>query len=339
MDTRLLLKLMETDGVSGREEPVSKLISSHLKKHVNKVYSDKVGNLVAIKKGKGPKIMLAAHMDEVGLIVKTIDEDGLVGLAEIGGLNIPSIVNQRVEIVGKTRVPGVITTRSISNDWDFEREKILIMHDLFVDTGLEKKELEKKGVLIGSTVVLKQHNGFLANKKIAYGKALDDRTGCFILCELAKRLKGVPNEIILVFTVQEEVGLYGAKVSIYNLEPDYCLVVDTSNANDRGNETPTKVLGKGPVLTVMDVEMLGNRKMNEKIESLAKKKKIPIQLEVSSAGTTDALSIAFSKGGIPTSMLGVCVRNLHTTVGMSHLDDIENCIKLLAEFLKEKHAF
>jgi endoglucanase len=330
---------LEVDGVSGREESVSRLIAKHIKKYVDKLYSDKVGNLIAIKKGKEPKIMLASHMDEVGLIVKMIDDDGLVGLAEVGGLNVPSIVNQRVEIVGKTRVPGVISTRSISNDWDFEREKNLIMHDLFVDTGLEKKELEKKGVMIGSTVVLKQHNGFLANQKIVYGKALDDRTGCFILCELAKRLKGIPNEVILVFTVQEEVGLYGAKVSIYNLQPDYCLVVDTSNANDRMNETPTKVLGKGPVLTVMDVEMLGNRKLNEKLEALAKKKKIPLQPEVSSAGTTDALSIAFSKGGIPTSMIGVAVRNLHTTVGMSHLDDIENCVELLASFLKEKRVF
>lgn len=330
---------METDGVSGREEAVSKLIQRHVKKFVDKIYSDKVGNLVAIKNGKGPKIMLASHMDEVGLIVKTIDGQGLVGLAEVGGLNIPSIINQHVEIVAKTRVSGIITTRSISNDWDFERDKTLIMHDLFVDTGLGKKGLEQKGVKIGSTVVLKQHNGFLADKKIAYGKALDDRAGCFMLCELAKRLKKIPNEVILVFTVQEEVGLYGAKVSVYNLEPDCCIVVDTSNANDRQNETPTKVLGKGPVLTVMDVEMLGNRSLNEKIELIAKKKKLPLQPEVSSAGTTDALSIAFSKGGIPTSMLGVAVRNLHTTVGMVHLDDIENGIKILHEFLKDKHSF
>lgn len=339
MNARFLLKLMETEGVSGSEEAVSNLIQKEIKPFVDKMYSDKMGNLIAVKKGRRPRIMLAAHMDEIGLMVKTIDDEGLLGLAEVGGLDPASLVVQRVEIMGKKRVSGIITTKHTSNDWVIEDEKPMALRNLFIDTGLTKKELQNRGVSIGSPVVLQQVNDFLDNKKLVFGKALDDRVGCFILVELIKCLKKTPNEVLFVFTVQEEVGLYGAKISAYHLDPDCSIVVDTSNANDRQNETPTKKLGKGPVLTVMDVEMIGNRKLNEKLQALARKKRIPLQPEVSSAGTTDALSIAFSKGGIPTSMVGVAVRNLHTTVGICHLEDVENCVTLLYEFLKQRHEF
>ena len=340
MDIALLLKLMSAEGVSGSEESVAKIIQKEIKPFVTKVYKDKMGNLIALKKGSKPRAMLAAHMDEVGLMVKRIGPGGLIFLAEIGGLEPSSLVGQRVEIFGsKKAVSGIITTKEISNDWIPDDDKALSFRNLFVDTGLNKKQLIKEGVGIGSSIVLEQVNGFLGSKKIVYGKALDDRVGCFILIELAKRLKKVPHEIVLVFTVQEEIGLYGSKTSTYALDPDWSIVLDIVNANDRSNDNPTKRLGKGPALTVMDVEMIGNKTINGWLKKTAKQEKIPLQPEVSSSGTTDALSIAFSKSGVPTSMLGVAIRNMHTTIGICHVDDIENAIKLLHALLKKKHSF
>lgn len=330
---------MGTDGVSGSEEPIAKLIQKEIKPFVDKVYKDKMGNLIAVKNGPRPRVMLAAHMDEVGLMVKRIGPGGLVFLAEIGGLEPTSLVGQRVEIAGsKQIVAGIITTKEISNDWIPDDDKALSFRNLFVDTGLGKKELLQKGVSIGSSIVLEQVNDFLGSKKIVYGKALDDRIGCFILIELAKCLKKVSHEIVFVFTVQEEIGLYGSKTSTYALDPDWSIVLDVVNANDRSNDNPTKCLGKGPALTVMDIEMIGNKTINGWLKKAAKQQKIPLQPEVSSGGTTDALSIAFSKSGVPTSMLGVVIRNMHTTVGICHVDDIENTIKLLHALLKEKHT-
>lgn len=335
MKTDLLFKLMATEGISGSEEHVRSLILREIRPYVDSMRCDKMGNLICVKKGKKPHVMLAAHMDEVGLMVKGISEEGLLSMAEVGGLNPSSLLGQRVKILGKKPVHGVISTKKISNDWDIETDDKLTLYDLFIDTGLDKKMLSKNGVLIGSPVVLLQQNDFLGSNEFICGKALDDRVGCFILLELARQLKKSKTEITYVFTVQEEIGLYGAKTSVYHINPDWSVVVDVSNANDSKNENATKFLGDGPTLTIMDTEMMGNRSLNEWLQKIAKQKKIPIQPEVSSTGTTDALSIAFSKEGVPTSMLGVPVRNLHTTVGICHLKDVENCIKLLRVALEK----
>ncbi|MFH0954517.1 MAG: M20/M25/M40 family metallo-hydrolase [Candidatus Micrarchaeota archaeon] len=329
MNPDLLFKLLGVEGISGSEELVRNLIQKEIKPYVDSMRVDKMGNLICVKSGKKPHVMLAAHMDEVGLMVKGITEDGLIGLAEVGGLNPSSLVGQRVKIMGKKPVNGVISTKKISNDWEIEIDEKMDLHDLFIDTGLKKRELSKNGVMVGSPIALLQQNGFLGSKEIVCGKALDDRLGCFILLELARQLKKSKTEITYVFTVQEEIGLYGAKTSVYHINPDWSIVVDVSNAHDAKNENATKFLGSGPTLTIMDTEMLGSRPLNEWLSKVAKKNRIPLQPEVSSTGTTDALSIAFSKEGVPTSMVGVAVRNLHTTVGICHLQDIENCIKLL----------
>ena len=141
------------------------------------------------------------------------------------------------------------------------------------------------------------------------------------------------NEIFFVFTVQEEVGLYGAKTSSYTIDPDWAIAVDVTDCNDR-LPNASKELGGGPTLTIKDEEMISNPSIDDKILEIAKKKKIPIQPDVSDAGTTDAINIAISKGGVPSTVIGVAVRNLHTTTGLAHLDDIDNAITLLTELLK-----
>jgi endoglucanase len=266
-------------------------------------------------------------------MVKSIDDEGIVRISEVGGIEPLTILNERVEIQGKPSVIGMITTREISDGHFFSDSGAPTMREMYTDTGLTKKQLEARGITVGSYITFYTKACFLGNKKYISGKALDDRVGCYILLELAKRLKKTKNEVQLVFTVQEEVGLYGAKISAYEMNPQLAIAVDVVNANDRSRDV-TKELGKGPTITIKDSGMITDRHLDFWIRKIAKTNKIPIQPEVSDLGTTDALSISLTKGGIPATVVGIAIRNIHTTRGIAHVDDIENCIKLLEALIK-----
>lgn len=332
-DFKALHELIDIDGTSGNERFVRQYIMKQIKPYVDEMNVDKLGNLICHIKGKKPTIMIAAHMDEIGLIVKRIEEDGRVYVSALGGITTLNVVGQTVTIHGqKKQVKGVITTKEINND--YEVTELPEINDVFVDTGMTKKQLLAAGVQIGSYLGLEWRDHELGNPDLIAGKALDDRIGCFALIEVARRLqKKSPVDLYIVFTIQEEVGLYGAKVSAYTVEPDMAVAVDVSNANDT-NDAPTKILGEGPVLTVKDDEMIGNRCLNDYFQEVAKKKKVPLQLEVSNFGTTDAITISLSKGGVPATALGVAVRNIHTTHSIASLVDIERLVTLLEEFCK-----
>lgn len=330
-DFRVLHELIDIDGVSGNEKPVREYIQKKIKPYVDEIWTDKMGDLICHKKGKKPSLMLAAHMDEIGLMVKRIEEDGRIYVSALGGITTLNIVGQMVAVDGtKPLVKGIISTREINND--YEVTELPDINKIFVDTGMSKKDLLKRGVDIGSYLSLERNDHEMGNPDFITGKALDDRIGCFVLMEIAKRLPKKGHDLYLVFTVQEEVGLYGAKVSAYAIDPDMAVAVDVANANDT-NDTPTKEVGKGPVLTMKDDEMIGNACMNDFFRAQAKKKKIPVQLEVSNFGTTDALTISLSKGGVPATSLGVCVRNIHTTHSIASKKDIEQVIELLEEMV------
>ncbi|MFH1592668.1 MAG: M20/M25/M40 family metallo-hydrolase [Candidatus Woesearchaeota archaeon] len=330
-----LLKLINAFGVSGKEMEVRDIITKEIRQHVSSVNTDKMGNLIAHKKTKSRnpyKIMIAAHMDEIGLIIKNIEKDGKVRIATVGGMDPVVLLNE--EVVIKTRkgdIPGVITTDNISCSLD-AGDKVGI-RDMFVDTGLSKSELEKEKAHIGSFISLYPNAEIIGNGKVVLGKALDDRIGCYILMEVIKRLKNPQNEVFFVFTVQEEVGLYGAKTSSYIIEPDMAIAVDVTDCDD-WLEHPSKTLGAGPTLTIKDEEMISSPCIDDQILKIAKKKKIPIQPDVSEGGTTDAINISISKGGVPSAVVGVPVRGLHSPSGLAHLDDIDNAVSLLVEFLK-----
>jgi tetrahedral aminopeptidase len=328
----LLIKLMNTYGISGSEERVRETIKSHIEKYVDEVYVDKSGNLVAHKKGKKPRVMLAAHMDEIGLMVSKIDEDGRIRFTTIGGIEPISLVGQRVHISGKENsIKGVVTTQKFSDGSAVKN--IPRVADMFIDTGLSRKELRSRGVRIGSYLGMIQETGFLGNSDILYGKALDDRIGCYILVELAKRIQKTREEVYFVFTVQEEVGLYGAKTAAYNIQPDWAIAVDITSTDDAG-ENPTISIGKGPCITVKDAEFISNKCINRWLQDIAEKKKILVQMEVTEKGTTDAVNIYLSRGGVPSTVVCVPVRNSHSTIGIAHRKDIEDTIKLLELLLK-----
>jgi endoglucanase len=327
----MLLKLVNESGPSGFEQTIRSLLTKELRKYVKDIKTDKFGNLIAHKKGKKPTILLVAHMDEIGLLIKGVSEEGHISLATVGGIEPLALIGERVKIETKKGfLQGIITTKEMHNG-----EEITIlppMKELYVDTGLTKSQLIKSGVTIGDYLHLVNDATNLGNEKIITGKALDDRLGCFVLLEVMKRLRKNPYDFYYIFTVQEEMGLYGAKTSVYNLNPDWAIVVDTTNAEDfdaRG----TKEIGKGPCITIKDAEMMGNKCLNDIFKDIAKKKKIPLQIEITDFGTTDALSISVAKGGIPTGMVSIPVRNIHTMAGIAHLDDIENAIKIIQSIL------
>jgi len=332
----VLLKLINAFGVSGKESEVRDIIKKEVKKYVNDIYVDRMGNLIAHKKGTSKnksKVMVAAHMDEIGLIIKNIEKDGKVRIAAVGGIDPIVLLNEKVAIkTKKNDVIGIITTDNIS--CSLINDKTSSMQDMFIDTGLTKQEMNRAGAHIGSFVSFAKNAEIIGNDSIISGKALDDRLGCYILIEVIKKLKNVKNEMFFVFTVQEEVGLYGAKTSSYTIEPDWAIALDVTDCDDRIAHS-SKHLGLGPTLTIKDEEMISNPCIDDQILDIAHKKKIPIQPDVSDAGTTDAINISVSKGGVPSAVVGVPVRNLHTTSGLAHLDDIDNAIKLLVELFKD----
>jgi endoglucanase len=304
-----------------------------IKNYVDEVFVDKLGNLIAHKKGERPKIMLTAHMDEIGLIAKGIEGRGRVSFSTIGFIDPTMLLGERVHIeTEKGIIHGVITSREI-NDGEI-LNYIPKVGDLFVDTGLNKTDLKKLGIEVGTFMALERDLYYLGSEEIICGKAFDDRIGCYILIELAKRLKETSkNEIYYVFTIQEEIGIVGALTSTYIVEPDWAIVVDVAEAGDASGEV-TKTIGRGPCLTIKDMQTIGNKTLNKHILEIAKKKKIHIQRDVSDEGTTDAASISITKGGVPCTVLGVCVRNLHTATSVANTKDIEETIRILEEMLK-----
>jgi len=329
----LLEKLINTFSVSGNEEAVRNVIIEEIKNHVDDVFIDKLGNLIAHKKGERPKIMLAAHMDEIGLMAKGIEGRGRITFSPIGGVDPVMLLGERVHIeTPKGIIHGVITCKEVNDGRILER--IPRLNDLFVDTGLNKTDLKKLGIEIGTFMALERDLYYLGSDKIICGKAFDDRIGCYILIELAKRLKETcKNEIYYVFTIQEEIGLVGALTSTYIVEPDWAIVVDVTETEDATGEV-TKTISRGPCLTIKDAEIIGNEVLNKHIMEIAKKNKIHIQRDVTEEGTTDAASISVTKGGVPCTVLGVCIRNLHTATSVADRRDIEKSIKILEELLK-----
>ncbi len=328
---KLLRTLIETDGVSGYEQKVRALVQKEVQRCVDKTFIDKMGNLIAVKKSRrkdAAKVMLAAHMDEIGLIIKSVSGDGRIKFTTIGGIEPLALIGQRVSVLSRVPVSGMVTTSEML-DGNYI-ETLPKIEDMFIDTGLDRKQLASRGAEVGTVVELKQNMGMMSGGMF-YGKALDDRIGCYINIQLAKLMRKSAHEINFVFTVQEEMGMYGAKTSTYEVNPDWAIAVDVSNTYESRD---MRLLGKGPTILVKDAAMIANKSLDDTLRGIAKKNRIPIQLDVSDLGTTDAMTISLSKGGVPATVVGVPIKNLHSTVGVASMKDINNAVKLLSILLK-----
>ncbi len=328
-----LKELCDAFAPSGHEMAVRAIIQNKIKPYVDEVYVDKLGNLFAHKKGKGEKVMLAAHLDEIAVMVKSIDKDGALRISPVGGIEVASLIGNRVSILDtkcKEICNGVITFEELHEATEIL--KLPQMEDLYIDMGLDANEVRRRGITIGSYAVPRGGLIRLGKEDIICGKALDNRIGCFILIELARRLATTDQNIFYVFTVQEEIGLYGAKTSLYRTDPDWGIAVDVTNAEDSYEKKIS--VGKGPVVLIKDAEIITNTCIDDWLCGIGKKKNIPIQLQVDEYGTTDATRIKMHKEGVPTSIVSIAVRNLHSTVGIASLKDIERAIDLLYHLLK-----
>lgn len=342
----LLKKLSEASGAPGFEGDVNKIIMQELKGYVNSIRTDKMGNLIA-EKGSGDKsVMIAAHMDEISLIVKHIDEKGFIRFAKLGGISDHILLGNRVSIqTRKGPVHGVIGCKPIHIMKEEERKQLVAYDKMFIDIGAQNlKDAKKFGVNPGDPISIDRNFIQLKNNLVC-GKGFDDRAGCAVLIEVLKKTK-TQNKIYGVFTVQEEVGLRGATVSAYSINPDFGIAIDTTIAADHPevaeHESPIKI-GLGPAILVADGRreslgggMISNSTLRGKLVSLAEKLKIPIQLEVAEGGTTDATAIHLTQSGVPSCVISIPSRYVHSTSEVASLKDVENTAKLLRAFAESK---
>jgi len=335
---QLLEKLSNAYGVSGYEDEVRDIMVKQLGKYCE-VEVDKFGNVIG-KKGSGnPKIMLAAHMDEVGFLVKHIDENGFIRFIKMGGLEDQILPGLSVKILSEKRqLPAVIGYKPPHLMKEEESKKKVKYEDLFIDTGLDKEETQKI-VQVGDPISFDSKFADL-DKATFMGKAFDNRIGCVVLVEVMKRLTGFKGTVYAVATTQEELGLKGARTAAFKLDPDYALALDTTIAGGTPdiNKTETTIeLGKGPCITVVESSgrgMIPSPKIKKQLIKCAKEADIPYQLDAWKEGMTDAAVIYMTREGISSGGICVAARYIHSPYSIANLKDMENSVKLTLEFLK-----
>ncbi len=339
----LLKELSNAPGVSGFEGNIRDIMKRELKDHTDEIEIDNLGNIIVIKKGdeNGKKIMLAAHMDEIGLMVKHIDKKGFINFTKIGGINDQMLMNQEVYIHSDDgrKVLGVIGAKPPHKMKAAEKKKVVEHEKMFIDIGASGKEEAGEMVGIGNPITIK-HDFSELKGSIVTGKAFDNRVGCYVLIETMKRVKS-DSTIYGVGTVQEEVGLKGARTSAFKINPDMAIALDVTIAGDhpgiKEEEAPAKING-GPAIILTDASgrgLITHPEVKKLLIEVAEEENISYQLEVGDGGTTDATAIHLTREGIPTGVLSVPARYIHTPVEVVSLDDIENTIKLLVAVLEK----
>ena len=326
----MLERICSASGVSGNEDEVRDLLKEICKQYSNE--TDVMGNLLVSTGGKGKKIMLAAHMDEVGLIVSGIEDNGFLRFKTVGGIDTGVLIGKKIYI-GENKIPGIIGIKAVHLQKD---EKDLIKEDeLYIDIGARNKDEAAASVNLGDyamfePVFIKFGENLLA------AKALDDRAGCAVMTEILKRNGG--KNLCLAFTAQEEVGCRGASAAAERFDPDVALVVETTICQDvyptPADKTPTKV-GGGPVITFLDRSAVPDREVIKSLTEIADKNKIPWQYKKTNMGGTDAGSISRAAEGIPTAVVALPCRNLHSPVTVISYDDYNNLIKLIDLWIKD----
>lgn len=330
----LLKRLSEAFGPSGCEGDVRKVITEELDAHVQEWKRDALGNIIAVKPGvKGPKVMLAAHMDECGLMVSSFDRSGLVRFRKVGGLDDRVLVSKHV-LIGPKRVPGVIGAKAIHLQKPEERNQIIPLSGLYIDIGARSKEEAEKMIKLGDYAVFATEFGYLSDT-VVKGKSFDDRAGCAVLAEVLKEEYSLP--VYGAFTVQEEIGLRGAGVAAYAIEPDMAIVLEGTTCSDLpGSEEHgyCTSMGGGPAITAIDASVVCDKRMIAELQRLAKEHNIPVQFKRSITGGSDAGRINQTKSGVPVVVISVPCRYIHSPVSMLSLVDFENTIKLVKLFLR-----
>ena len=322
----LIQKLTETFSPSGYEDSIREVILAEIKSLVDDIRVDALGNLIA-RKGetsqKGERVMVAAHMDVIGLIATHIDANGFVRFTTVGFPFARYLLGGRVRFV--SGIQGVIGSERL------EKYNLIPPADkMFIDVGATGKK--DCPVRVGDVAAFERPFVEMGSRLVA--KALDDRAGVAVVIETLRRLNGSPNELYFVFTVQEEVGVRGATVSAYGIDPEVGLAIDVTPTGDTPNSIQRDIeLGSGPAVKVKDQLMLSDPKVVAWMERTAQKAKIPLQREVLTGGSTDAHAIQLTRSGVPTGGLSIPCRYVHSPSEMIDYGDVENAVKLLTTML------
>ena len=339
----MLKALTDANGVPGNEKEVRDVMKEYIQPYADEITTDGLGSLVAQKTGQenGPKIMVAGHLDEVGFMITRIDEKGFLYFQTLGGWWSQVMLAQRVTIVtGKGKLTGVIGSKPPHVLSVEARKKPADIKDMFIDIGAStREEALEWGVRPGDMVVPYFEFTVMNNPSMLLAKAWDNRIGCAIAIDVLKNLKDAehPNVVYGVGTVQEEVGLRGAKTAAQKIQPDISFAVDVGIAGDTPGVTEKEAmgkLGKGPGIVLYDASMVSHKGLRDFVTDVADEIGIPYQFDAMPGGGTDSGSIHVTANGVPALSITIPTRYIHSHAAMLHRDDYENTVKLLTEVIK-----
>jgi endoglucanase len=343
MDFALLTQLTETAGISGREERVRDLVSAQLTKISADIRVDAMGNLIGHLPGKGPRVALMAHMDEIGFMVSKIEKEGFVRVMPVGGVDAQVFGAQKVLVHGRRELPGVVGSipphlRKSKNAK--ERQMVPPIEEGFVDLGLPPERVAE-WVSVGDPVTFATRSW--ENETSFFGKALDDRVGLFVMLAAAQRAQNRSCDLFLIASTQEEYGLRGASAALFPIQPQIGLALEGTVASDMPGlklapNAPATIQGGGPEIRLSDSRMLSNRQLADALIQVARDSHIPHQVIVKNFGTTDATAMQTTARGVKTCVVSVPTRYIHAPISIARKTDIERTIDLIAAFLERAAA-
>jgi putative aminopeptidase FrvX len=336
----LLEKLSNAFGPSGCEDEVRRTLARALHGKVDELQTDALGNLIAFKRGTGSgprlKVMLDAHTDEVGLMITRIEKNGLLGFRAVGGIDQRLLLAKGV-IVGQDRIPGVILAPPIHLTKEEQRKQVIKIDQLAIDIGASSQDEAKGMVKVGDYAAFDTRFQVLSQdgRRTVKGKAFDDRAGCAAAAALAK--EDYPVDLYCSFSAQEEVGLRGARVAAYRIEPDMAFALEGTVCDDtpkKEDVSPTSELGKGPAISLMDHSFIADKRLVRLLTETAQTNSIPYQFKQPGVGGTDAGAIHLTKAGVPSVAVAVPCRYIHAPVSLMSLDDFDNLVALIKATLR-----
>ncbi len=338
MDFALLERLCQAPGIGGRERAIRDIVREELAPLVDAVRVDAMGNLIATRNGSGPRIMIAAHIDEIGFIVRYIDDEGFIRLQPVGGFDARVLVAQRVLVHPRAGdpIPGALQPGTKPTHLLAPGEaKEIKLDDLFVDTGLPADQVKDR-VSIGDMITLERATVQMGDNVVS--KALDDRLGVYVMIEAVRAAARGGAGVIAVASTQEEVGLRGATTAAYDLEPDIAIALDVTIAGDipgMPKDAAVTRCGDGAAIKVFDSSQIPSQAVIETLRGIAERENIPHQLEVLPRGGTDAGAIQRSRSGAYTGTISMPCRYVHTVNETASVSDIDACVDLLAAFIEQ----
>ncbi len=336
----LLEELSNAFGPSGCEQEVRRVLARALRDKVDELQTDALGSLIAFKRGTGPeprlKVMVDAHTDEVGLMITRIEKNGTLGFRAVGGIDDRLLLAKGV-IVGEKRLPGVILAPPVHLTKEEQREQVIKINELVIDIGATSEEEARELVKLGDYAVFDTRFQVLGEDglRVAKGKAFDDRAGCAVAAALAE--EQYPIDLYLSFSAQEEVGLRGARVAAFRIEPDVAFALEGTVCDDMPKDqdvSPTTRLGQGPAITLMDRSFIADKRLVRLLIDTAQALGIPYQFKQPGIGSTDAGAIHLSKAGVPSVAVAVPCRYIHSPVSLMSRNDFEHTVALMKAALR-----